>query len=270
MEPHWPYEPHEGITDETSKVALADDVLGFRAVNGNIVLDPVARARAWAFSESEQKRLADLYDGEVRYLDGRLAELFAALETRGALTNTIVVVTSDHGEELGEHAIFGHGASLYESEIHVPLIVHVPGGQPAHVTQPVETAGIAAALVRAVGLEPPATFQVAPVPLHAGAGPPSPPVSQLAKIANFALWLHRTAVIEDDRKLLVAGDGASAAYDIRADPGERTLLAPTADEVARLNVLDRYDQFAARPRTPVPMDPETLARLRGLGYVGTP
>jgi hypothetical protein len=142
------------------------------------------------------------------------------------------------------------------------------------VTRPVETAGVAAALLEAVGIEPPTTFQVAAIPLHADTSTASTrgpaPVSQLAKIINFSLWFHRTAVIDGDRKLVVTADGLLGAYDLGADPDERRLLAATSSEAARADASDRYGQYFARQGKPPPMDETTLARLRALGYVGAP
>jgi arylsulfatase A-like enzyme len=71
--------------------------------------------------------LIDGYDSCLSYLDGRLRVLFQELERRGLLNETIVVITSDHGEAFGEHDLYGHGVSLYEDQIRVPLIVVAPG-----------------------------------------------------------------------------------------------------------------------------------------------
>ncbi len=70
----------------------------------------------------------DSYDNCLAYLDERLGELFDALQRSGVLDRTLVVVVADHGEELGEHALFDHGESLYRPEIRVPLLVVLPAG----------------------------------------------------------------------------------------------------------------------------------------------
>jgi hypothetical protein len=67
--------------------------------------------------------IRDCYDNCLSYLDGQLGELFDMLERRGVLDQTLVIVTADHGEELGEHGLFEHGESLYRPEIHVPLLI---------------------------------------------------------------------------------------------------------------------------------------------------
>lgn len=65
----------------------------------------------------------DAYDGAISYVDDEIKNLFAELEARGLLENTVVIVTSDHGESFGEHGLLQHSASLYLQEIHVPLVV---------------------------------------------------------------------------------------------------------------------------------------------------
>ncbi|NWG35207.1 MAG: sulfatase [Chloroflexi bacterium] len=77
----------------------------------------------------------DAYDGSIAYVDDQIKALFGELEARGLLENTVVIVTSDHGESFGEHdGILQHSASLYLDEIHVPLIVWAPGQVPAGKT----------------------------------------------------------------------------------------------------------------------------------------
>jgi arylsulfatase A-like enzyme len=68
----------------------------------------------------------DSYDNCIAYLDERLGELFDVLQRRGVLDQTLVIITADHGEELGEHDLFDHGESLYRPEVRVPLLVVLP------------------------------------------------------------------------------------------------------------------------------------------------
>ena len=103
------------------------------------VLDPGAFSISSSWSEDGgrldksqlppkyRELVRDSYDNCLSYLDSQLGELFDTLERRGVLENTLVVVTSDHGEELGEHGLSEHGESLYRPEIHVPLLIILPG-----------------------------------------------------------------------------------------------------------------------------------------------
>lgn len=76
---------------------------------------------------ADVRGLRDAYDGAIAYLDSQLQLLFRELEVRGELDNTVVIVTADHGEAFGEHGFVDHGASLYLPEVHVPLLVRLPG-----------------------------------------------------------------------------------------------------------------------------------------------
>ena len=76
------------------------------------------------------RRLGDLYDDCLLGLDAELGRFLGELRASGLLDDTWVVITSDHGEEFGEHGIFGHGASLYNQVTHVPLILIPPGPGP--------------------------------------------------------------------------------------------------------------------------------------------
>ncbi len=95
----------------------------------------------------------DAYDDCILALDTSLGQLFDSLLHRGILDNTIVIVTADHGEGFGLHNQYAHGASLYRSEVHVPLIIYDPSRSEKglRVTAPVSTREIAATLADMVG-----------------------------------------------------------------------------------------------------------------------
>jgi arylsulfatase A-like enzyme len=94
-------------------------------------IDNANRARKWEMTPAELQIEIDAYDGAIAYLDHSINQLIQELETRQLLDNTIVIVTSDHGEQLGEHGLFDHANSLYIQALHVPLMIvnaaRVPG-----------------------------------------------------------------------------------------------------------------------------------------------
>jgi len=73
------------------------------------------------------------YDQAIAYLDHEIGNMLRALDQRGLLANTLVIVTSDHGEEFGEHGMYGHGHTLYLPGLAVPLVIALPGAMPAGV-----------------------------------------------------------------------------------------------------------------------------------------
>jgi arylsulfatase A-like enzyme len=104
---------------------------------------------------------ADAYDDCIADLDEQLGSLFDGLNDRGVLERTWLVITSDHGESFGEHAgVFCHGSSLYQTELHVPLLIIPPGGSaPEHVVREmVSLRDVAATIVDVLGLKAGAPF----------------------------------------------------------------------------------------------------------------
>lgn len=94
------------------------------------------RANVWersldTWGAADQREFRDAYDGAVAYIDDAVGRLLAVLEQRGDLSKTLVIITSDHGEQFGEHGLMEHSNSLYLTLLHVPLIVVFPPQVPA-------------------------------------------------------------------------------------------------------------------------------------------
>jgi arylsulfatase A-like enzyme len=102
-----------------------------------------------ASCDPERPQVLDTYDGAIRYVDSSVQRLLSQMNERNLLNNTIVVFTSDHGQEFGDHGIYGHGKSLYRQVITVPLIFWKPGLVPAsvRVSTPVSSTDIPATIL---------------------------------------------------------------------------------------------------------------------------
>ena len=98
--------------------------------------------------------LVDGYDSSIAYLDDQIGRLFDELRRRGLLENTLVIVTSDHGEHIQERGFTGHGLSLYRRELHVPLLVFPPPVEPDRrvVAEPVNLRELPATVIDLLGL----------------------------------------------------------------------------------------------------------------------
>lgn len=109
----------------------------------------------WFQNLTPEQRLAarDAYDGAVNYVDDQIAQLMQQLEQRGLSKNTLVVITSDHGEGFYEHGLMNHGNSLYREVTHVPLLLWAPGAIPAgkRVADPVSLTAIPATVLQFLG-----------------------------------------------------------------------------------------------------------------------
>ncbi len=117
-------------------------------------IDREAARRGVAVDAEVSRALIDLYDATLRHADEQVGEFLRRLEEEGVLENAVVVITSDHGEEFGEHQGLLHGRTLYEEMTAVPLIVHAPGLEPGVIDEPVDLADVAPTLLNFAGLVP--------------------------------------------------------------------------------------------------------------------
>ncbi|WP_428267424.1 sulfatase [Haliangium sp.] len=107
-------------------------------------------------TEADLAWLRALYHGEVTYHDEHMGKFFTAIEGMGLFEDTLIVITNDHGEELGDHGKFGHGHTLFDELLRSPLLMHFPGlfEAGAKVPEVVETVDITPTILDALGLEP--------------------------------------------------------------------------------------------------------------------
>lgn len=178
--------------------------------------------------------LRDSYESCIASLDRHIGLLFDELEGRGLIDNTLVVVTSDHGEHFNEHGFFGHGLSLYRHETHVPLLILPPSPRQAGrvVTDPVSLRDLPATCVDLLGLADSSPFpgqSLAPFwrPGAAQGRPASPVLSEvdhqkrLPPMPNVPASLGPVKSLVDQGKVyIVTGDGREEIYDLNSDPME--------------------------------------------------
>ena len=222
----------------------------------------------------------DAYDSEVRFTDDLLRRLFENLPLEDAL----VIVTSDHGQEFGDHGDFGHGFQLYSELTRVPLLIRQPGGPTGRIEVDVSTIDILPTL-RAF-LHAPPNPQDRGISLVSGDAPAEPRALFAMRTRARNPEEKKRAVIYDGLKLIVTEPaGTGELYDLRADPGEtQDLAAARPADVARLAALlaaqaaatdeallaaqaDATDEALRAPAQTLEASPELLERLEGLGYV---
>ena len=211
------------------------------------------------------------YDGEVAFADAQVARLLAWLESSGQAGRTIVAITADHGEGLGDHGEATHGMLAYDSTLRVPLIIadrpergnsalgssRLQAGDSA---TPVSLADLAGTLLQAAGVPVPKGMRPGPLGANGEAYAET-------KYPESAGW-HDLAVLAFDQWKAIVSSSVEL-YDVRADPGERRNLAversPVIDgarrRLAELRASPAPDAAAAA----VPAD--AADRLRALGYV---
>ncbi len=197
-----------------------------------------------------------LHVDEIRAVDAALGALVAGLEERGRFENALIVVTSAHGEEMFEHGGFGHGHSVYEEQIAVPLIVRLPRDAHAgtNVAELVRHIDVAPTILDLVGIETPDSYQgtslrafwAAPTPGNEARTAGSSNAPRVAVAESLIAGPQRKAVrIGDDKLVTDDARRPLELYDLAEDPEERD---------------DRLDR-----------DPETAERLRAalVRWVGT-
>ncbi len=223
-------------------------------------------------SADRRARLVESYDSGVARADAGLGGLLARLRERGLYGNSLIAVTSDHGEAFGEKDLAGHGVSATHTLVHVPLIVKLPRQR---------TGAVVDALASHVDFLPTALdlagLPAAPVDGVSWSTPPkercvfaeSYPHQSLYDFSERFRRVER-AVYCGDRKLLAPTSGARPMYDPWSDPREeRDLSAQEPERVREMEVTLAEWMKLAKPRRKVegPLDPATLERLRSLGYV---
>ena len=170
-----------------------------------------------------------LYDGEIRYVDTCLEYLIRGIEKHGFLDNTMIIITSDHGEEFKEHGSFGHGITLFDEVIKVPLLLFLPRASyvPQRITSQVSIIDIMPSILDFLGVEIPSGIEGKSfIPsLEGVVHTPRVTYSETSRYKGFQACLRT-----DERKYIVSDnfDGQQEAlYNLENDPGEKHNLAST-------------------------------------------
>jgi len=193
----------------------------------------------------------DAYDGSISYVDDQIKNLFGELEQRGLFENTIVIITSDHGESLGEHGLLQHSASLYLEEIHVPLIVwgidNIPAGKV--INTPVSLTALPATILSLTNsIEE--TFPGPSLSLllikddNAATNWPNP-ISEVAQMDGAAEQNPSThgemkSVVDAETQYIVHENFGEELYNWRTDPQE---LSNLINDPATQTVVDVFRSY---------------------------
>ena len=212
-----------------------------------------------------------LYDGEIAYADAALGNFIAHLKHRGWYENAMIIVVGDHGEGLGEHRENTHGIFLYDSTLHVPLIVKLPGVNTGKVIEDqVRTTDILPTTLDLLNLTAPEKLDGQSLKPYFAANQAAsrPLIAETDYPLHFG-WAPLRAVRADGLKFIEAP--RPEFYDLRADPRETANKYVPWDATVqkfRKELADVRAQMPAPETTAGAVKPGTLDELRALGYLG--
>jgi arylsulfatase A-like enzyme/predicted negative regulator of RcsB-dependent stress response len=217
------------------------------------------------------------YDGEIAFADAQVGRILQFLKSKGLYEKTLIVLSGDHGEGLGEHGEKTHGFFIYDSTLHVPLIMRFPGAaHPGTVATAVSTADILPTVLELLKIPVPAQVQGVSLTAEVEGGQRNATAARGLYSETFLPRLHFNwselrgiqfgtyHFIEAPRPEL---------YDLERDPGELTNLFAEKKAVAsemqgKLTALVRAYTPATELAERMPLDPALIERLKALGYAG--
>ncbi len=239
----------------------------------------------------KSKYVSTPYDGAVAYVDSVVGKFLAQLRVRGLYDNSVIAVTADHGEGLGDHGEDMHGIFLYDETIHVPLVIKLPSqaGAGKRIDVRVELVDVVPTILQAVGVAVPKEVQgqsllslmtSTPTPASAENGGAIPALETFSERPAYAetdyphrsygwssLYALRTG------KYLYIKAPRQELYDQTVDPnaGHNLSMSATAVTATLAAQLDAFRlKTATRKEAPKSvMDPEAQEKLAALGYMAT-
>jgi arylsulfatase A-like enzyme len=221
-------------------------------------------------SDIERRHLISQYDGGIAYMDWCLGTFLDQLKQRGLYDNTLLIITSDHGEAFGERAIIGHGLSVYQDEVHVPLIVKYPHSTAKEVIgEPVSLVDLMPTILEVLGYEVPKGVQG-----HSLRGAAHEVISESFMHPFISKWNPKylqaeQAIVSGSMKFIESSTGSKELYDLSQDPNELHNLLPAGPQPALETKLLEFMQAAARGSNfQLPqVGSKTLENLKSLGYL---
>jgi arylsulfatase len=262
FDPHDPYAPpHPQASPFLTRTASTSSSPAASKWTGDIRRNPISNPKTAdrvVVTAADRQRIIDLYDSEIHYVDQSLADLFAHLRARGLYDDTVIAVTSDHGEAFGEHGEWMHGRSLYQNQVHVPLLIKPAGRRKnaREVNHPVQLLDLTPTLCK--------SLEIVCENFTRGRD-----LLEDQSSETFAVWNSWIAMREGSWKLVFnVKNGQARLYDLAADPLEQTDLAEAEPETfARL--LARKDALLSEVIPPglLEFSAKEALQLRALGYL---
>lgn len=266
MDVHWPYHLEDSLNQPQQISQAWKDVVHLHNANWN----------GAEISSGQRDHYIDLYEQAIAYTDIQLGRLFSYLDDKGLDRNTIIILISDHGEELLEHGRWGHWEdNLYDEILKVPLIIRLPNeDKQVVIDNQVRTLDLMPTILELCECPPPQGMMGRSLtPLWENRDGEFQP-----RIAIGEMWReswHIIAVRTDRYKYIWDNKQSESPllFDLEKDPGEKENIAFNSPEVVSelhsnvVRVLDEMNQTKSGEIEAPELDEEMLGRLRDLGYV---
>jgi len=275
IDPHAPYDPPEAYRTMTGPWrAFAPEMDTTSWFEDGVHEKPLAD-----FDERDRPYVRSLYKGEIRYVDDAVGRIVAELARLNLGAHTYVCVTSDHGEELWDHGGWGHGQTVYDELMHVPLIITGPDVRPLAVDEPVSAIDLMPTLADLAGVAPAASWHgTSLAPVLRGERPTPPSRACFGRGTGFRVQTEPLEmVVLDDHKLIQGtSSGKMELYDLLQDPREQVDLADQHPELIERPAALMNEWRAAYPSTfeeffggeqPTQDRHEMMQQLRAIGYL---
>jgi len=210
-----------------------------------------------------------LYDAEILYMDHYIGQFLQKLKDDNLYDNTLIIVTSDHGELFGEHGKFGHGHYLYQEELHVPLLIKYPAGEmsPKRMDLQLQLTDILPMICERVGIAIPGNIQ--------GTSPSQikhPIIAETYPLTPFSKDGSWQSIFEGDFKFIWNSKDQHMLFNLKDDPEEKINIIGQ-DSKRTEGMMTQLKQYLAKlpkPGLAVPSgepDDQTKEALKSLGYV---
>lgn len=222
-------------------------------------------------STEDIEYVKDIYDEEISYTDDYVGMIIDALEDQELKQDTVIIITSDHGEEFMERGTMGHGKEVYEELIRVPLIIYIPNEENRRVKNNVEIRSIYKTILDITGID------------YENAGGVNLLTIGKEKKEDYIYsegsyaWGEsnlRLAIIKDEFKLIQNLDNNTfELYNLTSDPGEKSDLINSTDKKVKnnksrlLSILSQHQKQRLEELQQVDLNEDDIKRLKALGYI---
>lgn len=233
-------------------------------------------------NDEDLRHFIALYDGGIRYTDEKIGEFLSYLRDSGLVDQSLIIITSDHGEEFKEHGSFLHYQLYYRPNLHVPLIMRIPNYPKKEIR--------IKELVQSIDLLPTILDIAALPPLQKAQGRSLLPlIKQHKNFLNRSLWQvfrsfkkdshtsfseysnYNCSIITDDYQLIHnLRSHSMQLFNLKADPLAQNNIAKDHDDISE-RLLSQFNEFysiAPNYKTSIiPLDEQTREQLKALGYI---